>query len=158
MPLGFPEHKAQPQADSSGLAGRRGKHRRRVAALGALRCRPAGDARGLAFAASAGHNLAALPVLLPPVIALLGVLATVFIVRTRYRVKHSLYKSVRQTRTRQIEEARRRALSAAGPSGESVTVEPGGETALEMAFGLISLAAALALVLMGVILAIGSRG
>ena len=97
--------------------------------------------------------------LLPGVIAVLGVIATAFVVRTRYRVKHSLYTSVRRSRARQIERARRRALANAGPGDAGTSLTPrDGETALEMTLGLISLAAALGLVLMGILLAIGARG
>jgi hypothetical protein len=100
-----------------------------------------------------GHNLAALPEVLPAVIAILGVIATTFVIRTRYRVKHSLYTSVRMTQTRQVEEARRRVLAAAAAAQG---IRPAGESVLELTFGLISLVAALGLVLMGVILAIGA--
>ena len=99
---------------------------------------------------------AALPLLLPPVVAVLGIIATAFVIRTRYRVRHSLYTSVRATRTRHVEEARRRALAAAAPGGKGVA--SAAESVVETAFGLISLAAALGLVLMGVLLAIGARG
>jgi hypothetical protein len=113
---------------------------------------------GLAFPLPTGHNLAALPDLLPAVIALLGLIATLFVVRTRYRVKHSLYTSVRKNRTRQIEQARSRVLTAAARSGGDAAAEAAGaENALEITFGLISLAAALGLVLIGVVLAIGTR-
>lgn len=95
--------------------------------------------------------------LLPPVIALLGVVATVLVIRTRYRVKHSLYTSVRAGQTRHIERARKRALAAAAPGAHGVGLAAAGETALETAFGLISLAAALGLVLMGVLMAIGAQ-
>lgn len=94
-----------------------------------------------------------MPDVLPALIALLGVIATTFVIRTRYRVKHSLYTSVRMTQTRQVEEARRRVLAAAAAAEG---IRPPGETALELTFGLISLVAALGLVLMGVVLAIGA--
>jgi hypothetical protein len=102
-----------------------------------------------------GHNLAALPVLLPAVIAIFGVIATSFVIRTRYRVKQSLYKSLREQRARKIETARHRAL--AETTAEEAR-RAGGESPLELTFGLISLAAALGLVLTGVVMAIGARG
>ncbi len=101
------------------------------------------------------HNLAALPILLPPLVAVLGVIATAFIIRTRYRVKQSLYTSVRQQRAREILKARNRALAATTAGDDSAPAR--GESALEIAFGLTSLVAALGLVLMGVVMAIGAR-
>ena len=86
---------------------------------------------------------------------ILGVIATTFIIRTRYRVKHSLYTSVRQQHARQIERARDRAL--ASRATENAAVAGRAESALEVTLGLISLGAALGLVLMGVIMAIGVR-
>ncbi len=96
-----------------------------------------------------------MPVLLPAVIAIFGVIAASFVIRTRYRVRQSLYTSLREQRAREIEKARHRAL--AGTSAEEAG-RAGGESPLELTLGLISLAAALGLVLTGVVMAIGARG
>ncbi len=116
-----------------------------------------------------------------PLIAAIGVVATAFVLRTRSRVRASLYDSLREERQKRIAEARSRAGSprpftvpvdegASAPELQAVppTPLPGAsqdllpavpdpvpEARLHAFFGYLSLAAALLTVLLGVVMLIG---
>jgi len=115
-----------------------------------------------------------------PLIAAIGVFATAFVLRTRRRVRASLYDSLREERQERIAQARKRAGNPApisgpldeGSSSPELQVVP--PTPLPVAsqalpavpapvpqrrlhafFGYLSLAAALLTVLLGVVMLIG---
>jgi hypothetical protein len=48
--------------------------------------------------------------LIAPTVAALGLIATVLVIRARYREKESLYETLRAERQKQIQQARRRAI------------------------------------------------
>ena len=106
---------------------------------------------------------ASVPVLLlGPLIAVLGVVAVAAVIRTRWRVRHSLYETLRNERHRQIEEARARALGTTPASAAESprVVESKGslevrETPLQIVLGYIALVVALLVVLLGVIVLVG---
>ena len=96
-------------------------------------------------------------------IAALGLVAVFAVLRTRWRVRHSLYDSLRAERQRQVEEARGRALGAGTAAGESpprVIDSQGGltvrETTAQVLAGHAALAVALLLVLLGVVVLVGA--
>jgi len=64
--------------------------------------------------------------LIAPTIAVLGLVATFLVVRSRYREKQSLYETLRAERREQIEKARRRAVGerAATPTPAPATESP----------------------------------
>jgi hypothetical protein len=120
--------------------------------------------------------------LIAPTVAVLGLIATFLVIRSRYREKQSLYETLRAERREQIEKARRRAISeadepsptptpaAATPASqppEAVAPEgapPSGIAAIRAEAiqrgrtrsiaGVAALVASLVLVLLGVVLAI----
>lgn len=124
------------------------------------------------------HNSAAVTLLIAPTVAALGLIATVLVIRARYREKESLYESLRSERRAQIQKARQRALSGpvpvtpAQPVGPAPTpvrpatlVEPPSGIAairaqaiergrLHNVAGLAALVVSLIVVLLGVLLAI----
>lgn len=94
---------------------------------------------------------------------MIGLLATLFVIRTRWRVKKSLYSTLRAERTAQLEAQKRRATEPHGVQGsrppsvsQRVPDDPSGESLLHAIAGYVSLSAALMTVLLGVLLAIGS--
>ena len=95
-------------------------------------------------------------------IAALGLVAVLAVLRTRWRVRHSLYDSLRAERHRQVEEARARALGNATPTGDSSprVIESKGdlkvrETTAQVLAGYAALVVALLLVLLGVVVLVG---
>jgi hypothetical protein len=66
--------------------------------------------------------------LVAPTVAALGVIATILVVRARYREKESLYETLRAERQKQIQEARLRAIGdPAGPTPPPATPVPAAE-------------------------------
>lgn len=126
------------------------------------------------------HNSAAVSLLIAPTVAVLGLIATFLVVRSRYKEKQSLYETLRAERRQQIDKARRRAMReetpsqpppatpppatevAAGPAPEGAP--PSGVAAIRAeaiqrgrargVVGVAALVGSLALILLGVILAI----
>ncbi len=101
-----------------------------------------------------------------PLVALLGLLAVVFVLRTRWRVRRSLYESLRAERQRQIEAAHRRGggtggEASAGRGPAEPPVEAGvmaqrvRESRLQSAAGTAALVATVLLVVVGILLVVG---
>ena len=102
--------------------------------------------------------------MLGSLLAVLGVVAVAAVVRTRWRVRHSLYESLRTERQQQIEQARARALGdSAPPAGRpSKVVESEGalavrETPFQVVLGYAALLGAVVIVLFGVVVLLGAR-
>lgn len=102
--------------------------------------------------------------MLGPLLAVLGVVAVAAVIRTRWRVRHSLYESLRMERHHQIEEARARALGETSPPAgrPSKVVDSGGalavrETPVQLILGYAALLGALMVVLFGVVVLFGAR-
>jgi hypothetical protein len=107
-------------------------------------------------------NARALPLFLAPLIAVIGLLATLFVIRTRWRVKKSLYSTLRAERTAQLEAQKKRATDPSYrlrhlPTPVRAVEDGSGESLLHAVAGYVSLSAALMTVLLGVLLAIGSQ-
>ncbi len=116
------------------------------------------------------HNSPALLIWVAPLISVVGVVATAIVLRTRWRVRASLYESLREERQSKIAMARVRISSpalravAVAPAqslaiDSSAAREPAGEepseSRLHAAFGYVSLSAALLTILLGVLLLVG---
>ena len=87
---------------------------------------------------------------------------TYFVVRTRWRVKKSLYSTLRAERTAQLEAQKRRATDPQYrlrhlPTPARAAEDGSGENLFHAIAGYVSLSAALMTVLLGVLLAIGSQ-
>lgn len=102
--------------------------------------------------------------MLGPLLAVLGLVGVVAVMRTRWRVRHSLYESLRTERQRQIEEARARALGETpAPAGRPAkVVESGGglavrETPVQVVLGYAALLGALLAVLFGIVVLLGAH-
>lgn len=107
-----------------------------------------------------------------PLVAVLGIFATWYVIRTRYRARASLYTSVRATHVHEIEKIRKQiqaedrrreqvptrfrpavqAATMGGGTGAAATQVK--ERLSQVIIGNLSLGAALLMVLLGVLLAI----
>jgi hypothetical protein len=117
-------------------------------------------------------NAAALAILVAPLVAVLGIFATWYVIRARYKARTSLYTAMRQTHVHEIEKIRNQiqaderkreqvptrfrpaVAAAAGGAGTATGAAEVKERLSQVIVGNLSLAAALLMVLMGVLLAV----
>lgn len=101
--------------------------------------------------------------MLGPLVAVLGLLAAFIAVRTRWRVRQSLYESLRTERRRQVEQARGRVVAGDGPPltpppelAEPREIEVAEETFMQKVAAQLALVGALLAILLGVLLLIAA--